>query len=291
MTNDIANHDQAGWKQEFRDLMRAIAGGSIVGMPLLYTMEMWWHGATFSPWHLLGLLGCILGLNFVFDLLSGFRDEYSVSSAISEAISSVGIGVVFSTLVLWLIGELEATMSALEWIGKILAEALVVSIGVSFANSQFDKSSRTGDDGKNADAARSDPERAQLRADLRDAASTIAGATVFAMNVAPTEEIIMIASRISPWQQLAILGFSLLLCYIILFASGFEEQEVYVESFSQKPWAEVLVGCALSLMVAAALLMLLGQREITSDLSLFVAATITLGLPAIVGGAAGRIVA
>jgi hypothetical protein len=39
----------AGWRQEGRDLMAAVAGGAIVGMPLLYTMEMWYHGMTCWP--------------------------------------------------------------------------------------------------------------------------------------------------------------------------------------------------------------------------------------------------
>jgi uncharacterized membrane protein len=93
---------------------------SIVGLPLLYTMEMWWHGETLSSWHLLVLLGSILVLNFLFDLVSGFREEYSVSGAISEAISSLGIGIVFSAVVLWLIGELHISTGPVEWAGKIL---------------------------------------------------------------------------------------------------------------------------------------------------------------------------
>ena len=36
--------DRWGLKKEVRDLMVAVTGGAIVGMPLLYTMEMWLHG-------------------------------------------------------------------------------------------------------------------------------------------------------------------------------------------------------------------------------------------------------
>jgi putative integral membrane protein (TIGR02587 family) len=293
MSSTPLDDDRYGWKQEYHDLMRAIAGGSIVGLPLLYTMEMWWHGETLSSWHLLALLGSILVLNFLFDLVSGFREEYSVSSAISEAISSVGIGIVFSAVVLWLIGELDVATGPVEWAGKILAEALIVSLGISFANSQFRKGSRTGDDDTDEQDEQKidDPERAQLRADLRDVGATVAGSVVFAINIAPTEEIVMIATRISPLQLLAMLGFGLLLCYIILFASGFEEQEVFVPGVFQKPWAEVLNACALSLLVSATLLLLLGQGSATDSIPNLIASTVVLGLPAIVGGAAGRIVA
>ena len=57
--------------------MAAVAGGAIVGMPLLYTMEMWFHGMTLSEIHLLILLGVILIMNFGFSLVSGFRHDQS----------------------------------------------------------------------------------------------------------------------------------------------------------------------------------------------------------------------
>lgn len=285
--------DRWGWKKEWRDLMSAIAGGAIVGMPLLFTMEMWSHGAALSEWHLLAILGCILVLNFGFDLLSGFREEYSLTGAMSESITSVGIGIVLSAMILSLIGELHRDLAPAEWAGKILVEALVVSVGVSFANSQIRKKSRTGDDEENdsSDEKPADAEKRQLTEDLRDVGATLAGATVFALNIAPTEEILLIASRISGWQQLGILGFSIVLCHIILFASGLDDAPVHVDSLFQKPWAETLVACALSLLVACGLLLLLGQSATTASLPTLAAATVTLGLPAIVGGAAGRIIA
>ena len=315
--NNPADNDPLGWKKEWCDLLSAVAGGSIVGLPLLFTMEMWWHGASLSEWHLLVILACILALNFGFDLLSGFRERYSIGSAISESITSVGIGILFSVVVLSLIGELHRDLAPSEWAGKILAEALVVSVGVSFANSQIRKKSRTGDettgDEKNEDKSESgaadqepddsgtndsgtddsgiDAEKRQLTEDLRDMGATLAGATVFALNIAPTEEILLIASRISLWHQLAMLSFSVVLCHIILFASGLDEAPVHVDTLFQKPWAETIVACALSLLVAFVLLLLLGQGTVTSNPSMLLAATITLGLPAVVGGAAGRIIA
>jgi len=280
--------------------MRGVAGGAIVGMPLLYTMEVWWHGMTLSEWHLLALLGTILFTNLLFSLLSGFRESYSLQDALLEAVTSVGIGIVFSTIVLWLIGELSYDVAPAEIAGKVLIEAMVVSVGVSFANSQLSGKSRTGNDKggngeageeKQPDGTQDDPERLQLKEDLVDIAATLAGSTVFALNIAPTEEVLMIASRLSPWQQLALLGASLLLCYIILFASGLDESPVHVGSVFQHPLAETVMACALSLIVAAGLLALLGQREVMSNPATAVAAVVTLGLPAIVGGAAGRIIA
>ncbi|MDQ3623419.1 MAG: TIGR02587 family membrane protein [Verrucomicrobiota bacterium] len=294
--NDSADDDPYGWRCEGRDLLRAVAGGAIVGMPLLYTMEMWEHGMSVSDWHLLALLGAMLVVNFLFSLLSGFREEYSVTEAISESITGVGIALALSAGILWVIGELSTELSRQEVIGKVLIEAAAVSLGISFANAQMQKS-RTGDEaGGGGDSAGKKPPPGapaalQLRADLREMVAALAGSTVFALNVAPTEEITLIAARLSPWQQLALLAVSVTLCYIILFAAQFREHAVHVESVFQTKGAETLLTCAISLTVAAGLLLLHGHGDAMQHFSTGVAAIVTLGLPAMVGGAAGRLIA
>lgn len=293
--------DPQGWQKEGRDLLRAIAGGSIVGLPLLYTMEMWQHGMTVSELHLLMLLGATLLVNFAFCFLSGFRMETSIREAAMESVTAVGVGIVYSAVILWLIGELRFSISAAEILGKVLLEAIAVSIGISFADAQMRGKSRTGkgpgqheadsDNGGQPDTKEKlSPSDRQLRADLRDFAAALAGSTVFALNVAPTEEITRIAGRLPPLQLFALLGASLLLCYIILFAAEFREHQVHVESVFQHPFAETILTCAVALTVSTVLLFLLGERSLLTHPATFTASVVTLGLPAIVGGAAGRLI-
>lgn len=286
---------QWGWREEGQSLVRAIAAGAIVGVPLLYTMEMWWRGMTALPHHLLILLGVILLVNFLFGFLSGFRPESSVAEAVSESVTAVGVGLLFSAAVLWLIGEITFEASWLDILGRILMETAGVSIGIMFANSQVRNRSRRGSEasaGKKAAHERSeDADWLQLKQDLRDLAATLVGATVLAMSIAPTEEVVMIASRLPPWHLLVLMAASLGLCYVILFASGFQQQRAYVQSFFQHPSAETLMAYALSLLVAFLLLYLVGSSEATISPSMTVASTVTLGLPAVIGGAAGRLIA
>src|SRR4051812_14925250 len=96
--------DPWGFRRETRDLMVAITGGAIVGMPLLYTMEMWLHGMLLGPAQLLALLLGTLFVNLLFSIVSGFRHEYGLASAALESVSAVGIGLVFSAVILWLVG-------------------------------------------------------------------------------------------------------------------------------------------------------------------------------------------
>lgn len=179
-----------------------------------------------------------------------------------EAVTAVGIGILFSTVILWLVGEFRMGQSTGEILGRIVFEAAPVSIGVSFANAQIQGKSRTGEDAR-SEKSSSGPsgslperERLQLRADLKDAGATAAGAAVFALNIAPTEEVIMIATRLPYWQVVVMLFATLILGYVILFASGFEEHQVFVPCVFQHPVAETVVVGAISLAVAACLLFL-----------------------------------
>lgn len=292
MISHAPNHDPWGFRKEGRDLLAAIAAGAIVGMPLLFTMETWWRGMTMSPLRLLLLLATILAANFAFNFVSGFREGASrLADAAEEAVTAVGIGIVMSVGILLLIGELGTRQSLRVMTGKVLLEAAVVSIGVSFANTQIRGRSRRGDNGDNKQNRVQDLERLQLQADLRDFSAAAAGATLFALNIAPTEEVTMIAARLSGWQHLALVAASLILCYIILFATGFEEHHVFVQSLFQNQAVETLVTCAVAYVIAAALLYFLGYVDPVAQPAVLAAHLAVLGLPACVGGAAGRLIA
>jgi len=277
-------------------MLRAIAAGSIVGMPLLYTMEMWWRGTTVTEWHLLALLGGSLVVNFLFSLVSGFRPRYSVGEAASESVTAVALGMLYSLAILWLIGEVTVGQALSDVLGRVLVETAPVSLGISFANYQVRNRSRDGDNPDDANGVAAgdrhdhDPERLQLRQDLTDLSATVGGATLFAYNVAPTEEILVIATRTSPLHQLLIVGVSLVLCYMILFAAGFKKRKVFVPSPFQSPLAETVMAYAVSLIMALLLLLMVGVPEATSSFSLTVSMVVALGLPAVVGASAGRLI-
>jgi putative integral membrane protein (TIGR02587 family) len=291
--------DPRGWRKERRDLLAGVAGGALVGMPLLFTMEMWFRGATMSAWHQLVVLAATLAINFAFCFVSGFRPKRGVWESALEAVTAVGIGLAFAAAVLVLIGEINPGVSFAELSGKLLLEAAAVSLGVSFADAHLRGKSRTGSDTGNGGNGNGNGSRAelamdadalQLREDLLDVAATLIGSVLFALNVAPTEEVILIASRLNAWQLLALLGGTIALCYVILYASGFEDQPVHVKGLLQSPWAETVTAVGTSLLVSLALLWLVGRTEATSSIGAAVASTVALGLPATVGGAAGRLV-
>lgn len=293
------DRDRLGWSQEGLDLLRGVAAGAIVGMPLLFTMEMWWRGMTASPLHLLVLLVVLLAVNGVVCIFSGFRHETSLAAAAAEAVTSMGIGLVLAAAVLALIGELQADPAIAPAVAKILITATPVSLGVSFANAHIRGSGRAGngddndakdDDGPTPGQRILSATSRQIRQDLAEAGASLSGASLFAFNVAPTEEVLMIAARLSAWQHLLIMAASLVLCYIIVFAAGFKERRVHVPSLFQHPVTETLLAYAVSLAVSMGMLWLIGMPEVMDHPAIFVKTTVTLGLVAVVGASAGRLV-
>lgn len=265
-------------------------------MPLLFTMEMWWHGMVVSEAHLFVLLVVMLCANFGFCLFSGFRDAYSVREAASEAVTSTALGLVFAFAVLCLIREITFDLAPAEALGKMIIEAVPVSLGISFANVQIRDQVARGEEEGEADVGDEAAEDAdvledrQLRQDLQDLTVTLIGAVVFAFNVAPTEEVLQIAARLPAWQHLVMMIVSASLCYLILYASDFKRHEVHVASLFQSPLAETVMVYAVALVVSAVLLLLIGVPEATSSLPIAVKSVVTLGLLAAVGASAGRLV-
>lgn len=294
------DRDPKGWRGEGLDLLQGIAAGSIVGMPLLFTMEMWWQGMTRSPMHLLILLLLTLGATTIVCLFSGFRTTYSIHGAISEAITAMGLGLVLSAIILLLIGEVQLGSLPVA-MGKIVITTTPVSLGISFANTHIRGKSRVNGDGAEEDRKGNSkasynrlphlpPFSRQLRQDLQEVGASLSGASLFAYNVAPTEEVIMIASRLPAWHHLLIMGASLMLCYLIIFAAGFKERRIFVHSLFQHPVVETLLAYCIALVVSIFLLWLVGVPEAMDSLATLLKCTVVLALVGAVGASAGRLV-
>jgi putative integral membrane protein (TIGR02587 family) len=292
-----AASDPYGFREEGQDLLRGIAGGTIVGVPLLYTMEVWFHGVSFNTMHLLGALLLTLLLNLVFSYFGGLRERYdraSFTGAIDDGVTAVGIGVFVAAGVLALIGQINPGDDGVgAVIGKIVMEGCIVSVGVTFTNFKFRQKAdeRTGATAPESGNSGLSNEQKQLHADLMDLAAAATGAFVFAFNVAPTEEIVLIASGLGPDALVVLLLASTAMAYVILFAAGFKDHKVYEkDSLFQAPGPEVVMTVAVALLVAALLLLLFGETSAMATPSMFIAAVITLSFPAAVGAAAGRLV-
>ncbi len=115
------------------------------------------------------------------------------------------------------------------------------------------------------------------------------GATLFAANIAPTEEIVAIATSLTIIHLLGLMLLSVVLTAVILYFSEFSGSEKFVR---RDGLATVTTGTfssyAVALAVAAPMLWFFGRFDDVT-LSTALAETIVLGLAATLGASAGRL--
>jgi uncharacterized membrane protein len=112
---------------------------------------------------------------------------------------------------------------------------------------------------------------------------------LFAANVAPTEEIVMIAVEVSAWRLVGLALLSLGLGALILYYSEFSGARRFVRFDARH---DVLVGTvityAVALAASAVILAFFGRFE-GQALATCVAQTVVLGVAATLGASAGRL--
>lgn len=152
-------------------------------------------------------------------------------------------------------------------------EALPATIGASFARSQL---------GEGQDASGSDPSYGH------ELFLMVAGAAVFAANIAPTEEVVLIAAKMTELDALILVAVELALMHAFVYAVGFKggsESPGFAAAFARF----TVVGYAIAVLVSSYLLWSFGRFDDTGLLPVAVQ-TIVLALPASLGAAAARLI-
>ena len=266
--------------QYFVDLARAFAGALLFALPLLMTMEMWALGFVVRPERL--ALFLLLGVPLLCGLawLAGFREDVSWPDALIDAGIAYLVAAVAAGLALLLLGAITRDTSLHEMVGKVALQMVPAGMGAVLARSQLGL--REEDDAESA-RRESYPGELFLMA---------AGALFLAFNVAPTEEIVLVAhQQASPWYGLALLLVSLTLLHAFVYAMGFSgqhgppEQREGPHEFVRLP----LPGYAIVLVVCAYVLWTFGRLEGLPPLPAL-HLVLVLGFPAALGAAAARLV-
>ena len=281
-----AVHLSDAWREEIRGVVRAFSGAFLFGIPLLYTMEMWWLGQVASPGEVLLIVGISLLANFGLVTAAGFKHETSLFGRIEQTMVAVAVGVVGAAVVLLTLNQLGADDAPHTILGKIVLQVLPLSIGASLANIGFGSNEER--DGDDDDGSTRQP--GVWHALFNDIGATAIGATFISASVAPTEEVPMLAARMEYWHVLALIGLTLVTGYIIVFASGFDPAAKRDrEHLFQHPATETVLSYLVALVVAFGALLLTKQVSADVPASFALTQTLVLGLPAMIGGAAGRI--
>ena len=277
------------WQAELTAVVRAASGGLLFGVPLLYTMEVWWTGTHTSPRQMLLVLALLCVPVLALNKTTGFRLSRDVRTrdAIADTVEALAIGVVVTAVVLVLLQEIGPDSALRAALGKVVYEAVPFCLGVGVAR-HFLHGGRADPDRDDGDGNEAD-DASRLHPTLSDLGATVLGATFISLSIAPTDEVPMIASAMSPAWLLALVAMTLVTSYAIVFAAGFhnEEERHTQQGPFQRPITETVVSYLVSLVVAGLLLWLF-QRGIRPSADLLTR-VVVLGFPAAVGGAAGRL--
>lgn len=278
------------WLHELDDLIRGASGGFLFGIPLLYTMEVWWIGSSTAPPLMLVALVATFIVIFLLNRTAGFRKSQGMRpmDAFMDTVEAIAIGLVCAALILGLLQEVTLTTPGMEFLGKVIFEGIPFSLGVALAN-QFLSGGRNADGAEAQNA--SQRQQDDLNETLSDVGATLIGALIIAFNIAPTDEVAMLAAAVSgPWLLLMILA-SLLITYGIVFEAGFANQSKRYQQLGifQRPLSETVAAYLVSLVAAAAMLFFFQQLDFQDPWFMWLSYTLILGLPASVGGAAGRL--
>jgi len=258
-----------------RDYTRAVGGGLVIGLPLLYTMEVWFHGFILPWWKLLLLLAITLIIVLAYNSIAGFRRERTYWQLALDSVATIGLGIVVAFVALVVLGRIDANTSLRDAAGKVALESIPIAIGASVAATQLSG----GGNGQSSGAI----------GPFHRLLVGAGGALLFALNVAPTEEPVMLGIDAEPWLLLLVMGGTLVLTLVLVFYADFGgRRSARGESVLDHPISETLTGYAVSLAVCLFLLWSFGRTDGTS-VQAIAGMTVMLAVIAAVGAAIGRL--
>lgn len=261
-------------------LARAFGGAILFSLPLLMTMEMWHLGFYMDRFRLALFLILAIPMLALLSYYAGFEETFNWKEDVLDAFGAYAVGFITSAFMLFLFAVIEVGMTADEIIGKISLQAIPAAIGAMLARSQL------GDD-KAED--RGDGPSAQYGGEIFLMA---VGALFLAFNVAPTEEMILIAYRMTEWHAAALMIVSLTIMHAFVYAVEFRGQEASIPPGTPF-WSVFLrftvVGYAVALLISLYVLWTFGRTEGTSVEEIMIT-TVVLGFPAALGAAVARLI-
>lgn len=284
------------WSNQFDDMIRGASGGFLFGIPLLYTMEVWWIGSQTPPPVMLAILAATFAVVFLLNRTEGFRKTQSMHflDTFMDSVEVLAIGIICATFMLFLLGEIRVGTPLEEALGKLILESVPFALGATLSRTFLSGdrwSSTNSEDSDNKGKQKKKADKQEINATLADIGATLIGATIIAFNIAPTDEIPMLNASASPLWLLAILVASLIISYGIVFQAGFTTQKKrrQQQGIFQRPISETVASYLVSLFAAAFMLFFFNRLTIDDPWTLWLSHTVLLGLPASIGGAAGRI--
>lgn len=261
------------------DLARAFGGAIVFSLPMLMTMEMWELGFSIPPPRLALLLLFTVPLLVGLSHYIGFEETFGWKDDIVDAFVAYAVGFCAAAPVLLLFGVITTATAPAEIVGKVALQAVPASIGALLTQSEFSG----GGNGARRKEHREETYGSELF-------FMSAGAVFLSLNVAPTEEMILISYQMTPWHGLALALVSLTLMHAFVYSVEFRGQSLVPAG--TPAWSVFLrytvVGYAICLAISAYVLWTFGRYDGLSYEMM--AVTVVLAFPAAIGAAVARLI-
>ncbi|UJW74123.1 TIGR02587 family membrane protein [Rhizobium sp. SL42] len=271
-------------------LARGLAGALLFALPMLMTMEMWSLGFYMERVRLLLLLVLNIPLLVFLSHRIGFEHTNCWSSTIRDAVVAFGMGIAASAALLLVLGVITPDMPPRQWVGMVAIQAVPASIGALLARSQLgmgaddegeEEDGNAGETGKPSDGGSYVVELSMMAV----------GALFLSLNLAPTEEMILLAYKMTPWHTLALIAISMGMMHGFVYALSFrgghrlESGVPGWHAFIRFTLPGYLVALAVSLFTLWTF-----ERLDDTGVTQIVLVVIVLGFPAAIGAAAARLI-
>lgn len=265
-------------------LGRGFAGALIFALPMFMTMEMWELGFYMDRGRLLLLLLVNIPLLIALADRVGFEETSTWRDASRDAAIAYAIGILSSAIILLAVGVLKLGEPPSEIAGKIAVQSVPASIGALLGRSQLN-----GDRENSAEDG--DPVQNGPVGYVGELFLMAVGALFLGLNVAPTEEMILLSYKMTPWHTLAVIIISLLVMHGFVYAVSFKGGH---EIGDDVPAWHIVVrftlpGYLIALLISTYALWTFERFGATSAMQIL-SAVVVLGLPCSIGAAAARLI-
>ena len=258
---------------------RAFGGAIFFSLPLLMTMEMWQLGFHMDRLPLALFFVIMMPVLIGLEYYTGFKETSTLLDEVADAAVAYGVGLVASLIVLALFNLISPDEPLSSIVGKVSLQAIPASFGAVLSGSTFG-------------AQGTAEQRHQREAGYAGTLFLMAvGALFLAFNVAPTEEMVLIASRMTAGHAIAVALTSLLLIHGFVYGVNFRgTQEAPEGVWRSRLFLRYTVpGYAIALLVSAYVLWTFGRFD-DHAVTRMVMQAVVLGFPASIGAAAARLV-
>jgi putative integral membrane protein (TIGR02587 family) len=255
---------------------RGFGGAVLFSFPMLMTMEMWSLGVSVQPLRL--LLFIAIHLVLLIGLATYAREEAALMNrkALFDAFAAYGIGVLASATVLLLFGIVGPEMSV-DGLNRVISiQAAPASFGAMVAHLELDEPE-----------ARLGPLHSH---GLGSSAFLMAvGALYLCSSLASTEEMMLIAHKMSVWQIAALMAFSMLMMLVF---DQLALEEGRGNAKARSLWAQstalTFIGYPIALSISLYILWTFGRTDGLAFAEV-IKEMCVLGFPAALGAGAARL--